>query len=63
MRHHRLNLGVNTGVLKNLNVNVNLFASTGTPYTITTGKDDNGDLVFNDRPAGVGRNTSGPRAS
>ena len=57
VRHHRLNLGVNTGVLKNLNVNVNLFASTGTPYTITTGRDDNGDLVFNDRPAGVGRNT------
>jgi hypothetical protein len=26
------------------------------PYTITTGLDDNGDTVFNDRPAGVGRN-------
>ena len=43
--------------LKNLNANINLNASTGTPYTITTGHDDNGDLVFNDRPAGVGRNT------
>ncbi|MBE3098607.1 MAG: hypothetical protein IMZ44_15940 [Planctomycetes bacterium] len=31
--------------------------STGTPYTIRTGRDDNGDLLFNDRPAGVGRNT------
>ena len=25
---------------------------------ITTGRDDNGDLLFNDRPAGVGRNTA-----
>jgi hypothetical protein len=57
IRHHRLNVGVNSGVLKNLNVNFNLFASTGTPYTVTTGRDDNGDLVFNDRPAGTGRNT------
>jgi hypothetical protein len=26
--------------------------------TILTGHDDNGDLVFNDRPAGVGRNSA-----
>ena len=26
-------------------------------YTLLTGRDDNGDGVFNDRPAGVGRNT------
>jgi hypothetical protein len=58
IRRHRLNLGVNAGVVRNLNVNVNLNASTGTPYTVTTGVDDNGDLVFNDRPAGVGRNTA-----
>ena len=30
----------------------------GVPYNITTGHDDNGDTVFNDRPAGVGRNTA-----
>ncbi|HMF59554.1 MAG TPA: TonB-dependent receptor [Vicinamibacterales bacterium] len=57
IRHHRLNLGINAGVVRNLNVNVNLNASTGTPYTIITGKDNNGDLVINDRPTGVGRNT------
>jgi hypothetical protein len=28
----------------------------GTPYNITTGRDENGDTVFNDRPEGVGRN-------
>jgi hypothetical protein len=57
VRRHRLNLGINTSALKNLNANLNLNATTGTPYTITTGHDDNGDLVYNDRPAGVGRNT------
>ena len=32
--------------------------SSAPPYTITTGTDDNGDTVFNDRPAGVGRNSA-----
>ena len=36
-----------------LNINGNL----GTAYGIQTGHDDNGDLIFNDRPAGVARNT------
>ncbi len=31
--------------------------SSGAPYTIRTGFDDNGDAVLNDRPAGVGRNS------
>jgi hypothetical protein len=44
--------------LRNLNTQFYLSASSGTPYTITTGRDDNGDLIFNDRPAGVGRNTA-----
>ena len=33
-------------------------ASSAAPYTITTGRDDNGDGVSNDRPAGVGRNSA-----
>ena len=57
IRRHRFNMGLNTSALKNLSANVNLNASTGTPYTITTGRDGNGDLVYNDRPSGVGRNT------
>jgi hypothetical protein len=36
----------------------NAGVRSGTPYNITTGRDDNGDTVFNDRPAGVGRNTA-----
>jgi len=57
VRRHRANIGINTSALRNLNANINFNASTGTPYSITTGRDDNGDLVFNDRPTGVGRNT------
>jgi carboxypeptidase family protein len=57
IRKHRFNIGINSNAFRNLNANINLNATTGTPYTITTGHDDNGDLVFNDRPAGVGRNT------
>jgi len=56
-----LNLGiafsVNSQALRNLNATLSLAANSGTPYTITTGLDDNGDVIFNDRPAGVGRNT------
>jgi hypothetical protein len=45
-------------VLKNLNANININAMTGMPYSITTGRDNNGDLVINDRPDGVGRNSA-----
>ena len=33
------------------------MASSGSAYGIRTGRDENGDLIFNDRPGGVGRNT------
>jgi Carboxypeptidase regulatory-like domain/TonB dependent receptor len=33
--------------------------NSGIPYNITTGFDDNGDTVPNDRPPGIGRNTGG----
>jgi hypothetical protein len=33
-------------------------AQSGLPYTITTGADDNGDGVSNDRPVGIGRNSA-----
>ena len=32
------------------------------PYSITTGRDDNGDTISNDRPAGVTRNSARGRA-
>lgn len=34
-----------------------LFLSSGQPLNVVTGGDDNGDTIFNDRPAGVARNT------
>jgi hypothetical protein len=39
-------------------VNTNLMYQSGQPYTITTGFDDNQDLVINDRPEGVARNSA-----
>jgi hypothetical protein len=41
-----------------LRVNTNMMFQSGMPYTVTTGFDDNGDSVINDRPAGVGRNSA-----
>lgn len=58
---HRFNAYISSTALKNLNANINLGGGTAGPYTIRTGRDDNGDLVFNDRPAGVGRNTERAR--
>ena len=53
----RMNFSVNTTALKNFTINFNVNATAAAPYTIRTGVDTNGDLIFNDRPAGVGRNT------
>ncbi len=50
--------GFNLGALRNFNAQFNVNASSGSAYTITTGRDDNQDLIFNDRPIGVGRNTA-----
>jgi hypothetical protein len=54
---HRLNFTFNNQIIRNLLLGFWMNATSGAPYTIRTGTDDNGDLVFNDRPAGVGRNT------
>jgi Carboxypeptidase regulatory-like domain len=54
---HRLVFTFNAPLPFGTRVGVNLQASSATPYTITTGRDENGDTVFNDRPAGVGRNS------
>ncbi|MBY0497793.1 MAG: carboxypeptidase regulatory-like domain-containing protein [Cyanobacteria bacterium] len=54
---HRLNVNLSNQIVKNLTMGINVNASSGAPYTLRTGTDDNGDLIFNDRPVGVGRNT------
>jgi hypothetical protein len=54
---HRLNVTLNNQVIRNVLMSLNVNTSTGPAYTLLTGRDDNGDGVFNDRPAGAGRNT------
>ena len=53
----RFNVQVNNQIIKGLGVGVGFNVGTGSPYTIRTGLDDNGDFIFNDRPVGVARNT------
>jgi hypothetical protein len=48
----------NMNLWKGFKIATSFNSSTGTPYNITTGLDDNGDTVSNDRPAGVTRNTA-----
>src|SRR6185295_12373296 len=54
---HRLNVSLNNQIVRNLLLGVNVNAQSADAYTLLTGRDDNGDGVFNDRPAAVGRNT------
>jgi hypothetical protein len=55
---HRVQAGFTNAMFRYLTWQVDGQGSTGTPYTILTGYDDNGDSIFNDRPPGVGRNTA-----
>jgi len=54
----RFNVGWSSQQLKNFNMNVNFNASSAAPYTIRTGLDTNRDLLFTDRPDGIGRNSA-----
>jgi hypothetical protein len=51
---YRLNVTLNSTQLKNVSVGLLMNASDGYPYMLTTGFDDNGDGLLNDRPSGVG---------
>ena len=59
---HRVILQASSQFLRNFTTSWNLNMSSGAPYTLQTGRDDNGDLIFNDRPLGVGRNTQRAKA-
>jgi hypothetical protein len=54
---HRFNGGFLTQAFRDLAMQVNINGNLGTAYGRQTGEDNNGDLIFNDRPAGVARNT------
>ena len=44
-------------IRKNIRLSTNFSLNSPTPYSITTGLDNNNDTVFNDRPIGGNRNT------
>jgi hypothetical protein len=54
---HRMSALFNMDLWKGLKLSTTLNGMSGTPYNVTTGFDDNGDTVSNDRPAGVARNS------
>lgn len=54
---NRFNVIGNVPLPKGVRLFVRSFNQSASPYTITTGRDTNGDGVINDRPADVGRNT------
>jgi hypothetical protein len=56
--HHRVNMSFSSGMFKNFSVRMSGNWSSAPPLNIRTGIDNNGDLIFNDRPDGVGRNSA-----
>ncbi|MCC7125225.1 MAG: TonB-dependent receptor [Acidobacteria bacterium] len=54
---HRLFVNINAPIWYGVRAGFNMQVASAPPYTVTTGRDDNGDTVFNDRPAGVDRNS------
>jgi len=55
---HRFGGSLSMQPVRNLTLGVNLRALTGTAYNITTGRDNNEDGLFSDRPAGTSRNAA-----
>ncbi len=54
---HRFFGGFFSNAFRELAMQVNVNGNLGTAYGIQTGLDNNGDLIFNDRPSGIARNT------
>ena len=55
---HRASVSMSSGAIRNLNMSLSVFANSAQPLNITTGFDNNGDGILNDRPDGVGRNSA-----
>ncbi len=56
-RRHRFNLAGVLALPRGYQLGSLLSVASGAPFDITTGFDNNGDTVANDRPPGVSRNT------
>lgn len=59
-RRHTFNVMAMITLPWGLRVNPSVFINSGAPFNVTTGLDDNLDTQFNDRPAGIGRNSDLP---
>jgi hypothetical protein len=58
---HRLVSNLNLRLPKDTSLSFLIIANAGRPYSLTTGRDNNGDQTTNDRPAGIPRNSlTGP---
>jgi hypothetical protein len=55
---HRIFFNFNSPLGRGVRLGFNLQGSSALPYNITTGRDLNGDTVFNDREPGVDRNSA-----
>src|SRR5258708_7147500 len=62
-RRHRFNLISIYHLPWDFRAGTIVSMNSGIPYNITTGFDDNGDTVPNDRPLGIGRNTGAGRGT
>lgn len=60
-RRHSVSGSIQSQALRNLSMRLGFNGSSANPLNILTGFDDNGDLIFNDRPDGVGRNSERTR--
>jgi hypothetical protein len=60
--HHIFSGMINTAFRRDFRLGFTAAARSGVPYNVTTGRDDNGDAVFTDRPAGVMRNSAWTKA-
>src|SRR5213075_608340 len=60
---HRAMGFVNFPLFRKLSAGTSFRVQSPLPYNITTGRDDNGDTISNDRPAGVTRNAGRGRTS
>ncbi len=55
---HRIFFNFNAPIGRGVRAGLNVQGSSALPYSVTTGFDANGDTVFNDRAAGVERNSA-----
>ncbi len=56
-QQHRFNLAGTLDLPRNWRLGTFVTLASGVPFNVTTGRDDNGDSLANDRPLGFGRNT------